>query len=117
MVRILFFLIIIFKNNLQSQFNKNLNNKNYEFSLSNDINEAQKLNFKIYPNPNSTYQINIIAPKANLNEIIILNIFGEIVFKKTTSLYQIQIPNLIGGLYIFKLKQGSKVGLRRLVIL
>ncbi len=76
----------------------------------------QRLQFKLYPNPLVGDYLNIISPRSEIKEIAVLNILGEVVFKITTPDNQIQLPNLIRGIFIVKLKQGNYMGLSRLVV-
>ena len=78
--------------------------------------ESQKLNFKLYPNPLKGKILNIISSRQEMKNIVILNILGEVVFKINTPENQIQLPNLIDGIYIVKIRQGNYMGLSRLVV-
>ena len=96
--------------------NQSINFKGSESSLvANDL--FQKFDFKLYPNPLVGNLLNFISPRSETKEIAILNILGKEVFKTITLNNQIQLPNLIGGIYIVKLKQGNYLGLSRLVVL
>ena len=100
-----------------SQYNENqyINSKGSGFSTSaKDL--FQKLDFKLYPNPIVGDLLNFISPRSETKEIAILNILGKEVFKSITLNDQIQLPNLIRGIYIVKLKQGNYLGLSRLVV-
>ena len=95
--------------------NENINFKGYELSLAAQ-DPFQKLDFKLYPNPLVGNLLNFNSPRFETKEIAILNILGKEVFKKITLNNQIQLPNLIRGIYIVKLKQGNYMGLSRLVV-
>ena len=75
-----------------------------------------KLDFKLHPNPFVGDLLNFISPRTETKEIAILNILGEEVFKAITLNNQIQLPSLIRGIYIVKLKQGNYLGLSRFVV-
>ena len=114
---ILIFLMVTTCTTVFTQYNENqsINLKGSEFSISaQDL--FQKLVFKLYPNPLVGDLLNFISPRSEIKEIAIFNILGKEVFKKITLNNQIQLPNLIRGIYIVKLKQGNYLGLSRLVV-
>ena len=76
----------------------------------------QRLQFELYPNPLVGDLLSFISPRSEIKEIAILNILGEEIYKTSTLNDQIQLPNLTRGIYIVKLKQANKMGLRRLVV-
>ena len=94
---------------------QSITHKGSEFSISAQA-MFQKLDFKLYPNPLVGNLLNFISQRSETKEIAVLNILGEEVFKTITLNNQIQLPNLIRGIYIVKLKQGNYLGLSRLVV-
>ena len=100
-----------------TQYNENqsINIKRSELSIAvEDL--FQKLDYKLYPNPLVGNSLNFISPRSEIKEIAILNILGKEVFKTITLNNQIQLPHLMRGIYIVKLKQGNYLGLSRLVV-
>ena len=114
---IFIFLIITFGPITSAQQSENQFIKFNDSGLKVSAQDAfQKLDFKLYPNPFVGDLLNFISLRSEIKEIAILNILGKEVFKVITLNNQIQLPSLIRGIYIVKLKQGNYTGLSRLVV-
>ena len=117
MLRVLFAILAFSINSLayaQQQDDESRVSNSSTFATKSET--FQRLQFKLYPNPLVGDYLNIISPRSEIKEIAVLNILGEVVFKITTPDNQIQLPNLIRGIFIVKLKQGNYMGLSRLVV-
>lgn len=117
MLRVLFAILVFSINSLayaQQQDDESRVSNSSTFATKSET--FQRLQFKLYPNPLVGDYLNIISPRSEIKEIAVLNILGEVVFKITTPDNQIQLPNLIRGIFIVKLKQGNYMGLSRLVV-
>tara|TARA_R110002051_G_scaffold234092_1_gene295677 strand:+ start:45353 stop:45673 length:321 start_codon:yes stop_codon:yes gene_type:complete len=72
--------------------------------------------FKLYPNP--TYNdIVYITTKDNASkDILVYDLFGEIVLKERTSYKELNIAILDAGVYIVQVTENSKTTSRKLVV-
>ena len=89
--------------------------QNAQGGVLNDL-SGEKLNFQLYPNPYTGGKLHIVSPPADIKNIMILNILGEVVFQTTTYENYVMPNNLNSGIFIVKIKQGGQQGLSRLVV-
>tara|TARA_B100001287_G_scaffold233405_1_gene204799 strand:+ start:214 stop:549 length:336 start_codon:yes stop_codon:yes gene_type:complete len=79
-------------------------------------NPPNKLNFQLFPNPYTGGKLYIASAPAEIKNIMIINILGEVIFQTSTYDSYIIPQNLRSGIYIVKIKQGAQQGLSRLVV-
>jgi hypothetical protein len=76
----------------------------------------EPLQFSIYPNPVKEGRIFIISASNSEMHLSIFNILGEKKLELRTKNKSIFLGTLGSGIYILKLEQDHKTGLKRLVI-
>lgn len=89
--------------------------QNAQGGFGNDI-STEKLNFQLYPNPYTGGKLHIVSQPTGVKNVVILNILGEVVFQITTYEDYVMPNNLVSGIYIVNIQQGSQQGLSRLVV-
>ncbi|MDA8762910.1 T9SS type A sorting domain-containing protein [Flavobacteriaceae bacterium] len=89
--------------------------QNAQGGFGNDI-STEKLNFQLYPNPYIGGKLHIVSQPTGVKNVVILNILGEVVFQITTYEDYVMPNNLVSGIYIVNIQQGSQQGLSRLVV-
>jgi hypothetical protein len=81
-------------------------------------NEYSKLNFDIYPNPANTTVFIQLQPSNNNIELVITNNLGQDIYKQSTTndTFKVDIQSLPNGIYLIKIYDGEKEGIRKLVV-
>ena len=105
MKKIYFILLMVFAFTLSGQETADSQTKNNEI-----------VGFKLYPNP--TYNdVVFITTKDNANkEILVYDLFGEIVLKESTNYKELNISKLDAGVYIVQVTENGKSTTRKLVV-
>lgn len=85
-------------------------------SKSLENNQQDKLEFSIFPNPVKNQTLYISSLSRAEKHIEIFNVLGEKKFESFTTNERIFLGELPPGIYIFRLEQEQKFGLKRLVI-
>ena len=78
--------------------------------------QQDDLQFSIFPNPIKNQTVYIQSSSNAEKHIEIFNVLGEKKFETFTTNESIFLGELPPGIYIFRLEQESKFGLKRLVI-
>ena len=81
------------------------------------INDIKGMSVNIYPNP-ANNNLNIISYKSEMNTVEIYNLNGQLVYNKVLSstTANLDVSNLVTGLYIINIKSDATTIKRKLVI-
>ncbi len=90
-----------------------LKNQNNNYFSNND---SQELIFSIYPTPLLNGRLEIKSNSSSLKHIQIYNILGEVVFETSTYVNKLELFSLDTGIYMFRLTQDDRSGIKRLVV-
>lgn len=94
----------------------------FAFSLSgqeniNDtIGGSEIEGFKLFPNPTHNDVVYITTKHNAVKDIIVYDLFGEIVLKQQTSYKELNVSKLDAGVYIVRVNEGTKTISRKLVV-
>ncbi|MGA9638231.1 SMP-30/gluconolactonase/LRE family protein [Flavobacterium sp.] len=86
------------------------------------VNDLDKVSFKMFPNPITNHEINVIVGDAKISEVLLYNNFGQKVdtcnFKRTNKAIQIKFnPSLKNNVYILSIKTSEGSIINEKVIL
>ncbi|WP_418262053.1 T9SS type A sorting domain-containing protein [Flavobacterium faecale] len=88
--------------------NRTTYNYNESIVLSTEIPEISESSLKIFPNP-ATSVLNLdFSVLDSVDKVIITDMTGKVVKQQQTSLSQINVENLVPGLYILEVSTGNK---------
>ena len=105
MKKIYFILLMVFAFTLSGQ--ENLENQ----GPNNEI-----VGFKLYPNPTFNDVVYITTKDNGVKDILVYDLFGEIVLKEITTYKELNISKLDAGVYIVQVTENSKTISRKLVV-
>jgi len=74
------------------------------------------LNFKLYPNPVLENRVYITTKNNAIKDIVIYNIFGEVVLKQRLITKELNITKLVSGIYLIQVTENKKSITRKLVV-
>ncbi len=77
---------------------------------------THKLPFEIFPNPLKNGLLTLKLQAAGTKTIFIYDLLGNLVYQVKTQEEQLDLGFLTTGIYIFKVQQDQKTGLKRLVV-
>lgn len=89
--------------------------KAVNFPMQNS-NVTQIADFKLYPNPVIENTVYITTKENKTKDIIVYNIFGEVVLKQRLTTKQLNISRLIPGMYLMQVTENKKTVTRKLVV-
>lgn len=72
--------------------------------------------FKLYPNPATNGVVYITTETNRSKEIIIYDVFGEIVLTDRINTKTLNISRLIAGVYVLQVNENNKTMTRKLVV-
>tara|TARA_R110000796_G_scaffold250788_4_gene380685 strand:- start:38516 stop:38809 length:294 start_codon:yes stop_codon:yes gene_type:complete len=72
--------------------------------------------FKLYPNPTFNDVVYITTKDNGTKDILVYDLFGEIVLKERTSYKELNISKLDAGVYIVQVTENNKTISRKLVV-
>jgi len=72
--------------------------------------------FKLYPNPTFDDVVYITTKNNAVKDILVYDLFGEIVLKQQSAYKELNVSNLDAGVYIVKVNEGTKSITRKLVV-
>ena len=75
---------------------------------------AESLSF--YPNPVSNGKIYLTSKTALDKEIVVFDVLGKKVYQTIVSSKEVNLSNLLPGVYIIKLREGEFTTTRKLII-
>ena len=84
--------------------------------LVNDSQKVQELSFKIYPNPATNDVVYITSSKTGIKDIVVYDVFGEIVLTDRISSKSLSISRLVAGVYVLQVTQDNETMTRKLVV-
>lgn len=82
--------------------------------ISQDSSEIQE--FKLFPNPVSQNTLYITTKDNAIKDIIVYNVFGEMVLKKQIKTTELDVSKLISGMYLMQVTENNKTITRKLVV-
>ena len=83
---------------------------------SNTTETSGKLEFEIFPTPLRNGRLEIKSESDLIKKIEIYNVLGEKVYETSTYLKVLELFNLQTGIYMLRLTQGDRSGIKRLVV-
>ena len=86
------------------------------YSQVNKSHEPTIEGLTIYPNPVNSGKIYITSKSSLDKKIEIFDVLGKKVLETTTSNKEVNVSNLISGIYIIKIKEGENSATRKLII-
>lgn len=72
--------------------------------------------FKLYPNPAYDDVVYVTTEKNARKQIIVYDVFGEVVLTERTSNTSLNISRLVPGVYVIQLTEDSNTITRKLVV-
>lgn len=72
--------------------------------------------FKLYPNPATNGVVYITTETNRSKEIIIYDVFGEIVLTDRINTKTLNISRLVAGVYVLQVNENNKTMTRKLVV-
>ncbi len=84
--------------------------------VDNKISQNEIVDFKLYPNPTYNDVVYIITADNGVKDILVYDLFGEIVLKESTSYKELNISKLDAGIYIVQVTENNKTISRKLVV-
>lgn len=82
-------------------------------SYSSSVKESS---FKLYPNPAITDVVYITTTENSIKNIVVYDVFGEIVLTDRISSNSLNISRLVAGIYVIQVTEGNKTMTRKLVV-
>ncbi len=87
-----------------------------EMDAGNSLSASSKSTFQLYPNPAVTGMVNIITATKGKKDIVIYDVFGEVVLRERISAKSLNISKLVAGVYVIQLTENKKTMTRKLVV-
>lgn len=75
-----------------------------------------KESFKLYPNPASNDVVFITTATNGIKDIVVYDVFGEIVLTDRISSKSLYISKLVAGVYVLQLTENNETMTRKLVV-
>lgn len=85
-------------------------------SLESIAPDTKESTFKLYPNPATNGVVYITTETNNGKEIVIYDVFGEIVLTDRIKTKTLNISRLVSGVYVLQLTENNKTMTRKLVV-
>lgn len=77
---------------------------------------AKESSFKLYPNPAINDMVYITTAKNGIKDIVVYDVFGEMVLKDKISSKSLNISRLVAGVYVLQVTEKNKTMTRKLVV-
>ncbi len=77
---------------------------------------AKELSLKIYPNPATNDIVYITTSKNGIKDIVVYDVFGEMVLTDRISSKSLNISRLVPGVYVLQVTEGNETMTRKLVV-
>lgn len=87
-----------------------------DFTSGYSTKSTEKSSFKLYPNPAVNGVVYITTTNNNNKEIMIYDVFGEIVLTNNITSNTLNISKLKSGVYMLQLTENNKTMTRKLVV-
>lgn len=75
-----------------------------------------KESFKLYPNPATSNVVYITTAKNGLKDIVVYDVFGEIVLTDKIIAKSLNISRLVAGVYVLQVTENNDTMTRKLVV-
>lgn len=98
----------LFSYSLHAQENKSI--------LASKTQEPTIEGLTIYPNPTNTGKIYITTKSSLDKKVEIFNVLGKRVLESVTTSKELNVSQLVAGVYIIKIKEGEATATRKLII-
>jgi hypothetical protein len=92
-----------------SSYGQDSANFNHSFSKKDS-------SFKLYPNPAINDVVYITTANNGVKDILIYDVFGEIVLTDRISSKSLNISRLVAGVYVLQVNENNKTMTRKLVV-
>jgi len=76
----------------------------------------EKSTFKLYPNPALDDVVYITTAENGLKDIVVYDVFGEVVLRDRLRSPALNISKLVSGVYVLQLTENNKTMTRKLVV-
>lgn len=87
-----------------------------DVASADSIKLPEKPSFKLYPNPAVNGVVYITTTNNSNKEIMIYDVFGEIVLTDRITSNTLNISRLVSGVYMLQVNEGNKTMTRKLVV-
>jgi len=77
---------------------------------------AKESSFKLYPNPVIDDVVYITTVRNRVKDIVIYDVFGEIVLTDRISSKSLNISRLVAGVYVLQVTEANETMTRKLVV-
>lgn len=104
---LLLFLLFSLATTAQENKDSSFNGKNQEQPLD---------NLNIYPNPVTTGKLYITSKSNNPKDIEIFDVLGKKIMQYNLTSKELNVSNLIPGVYIIKIKEGDQRATRKFIV-
>jgi hypothetical protein len=85
-------------------------------SLERTAPNSKESTFKLYPNPATNGVVYITTETNNNKEIVIYDVFGEIVLTDRIKTKALNISRLVAGVYVLQVTENNETMTRKLVV-
>lgn len=85
-------------------------------SALNNLATSEKSTFQLYPNPAVDEVVYITTATNGIKEIVIYDVFGEIVLIDRINSKTLNISKLVAGVYVLQVTEGKNSMTRKLVV-
>ncbi len=85
-------------------------------SLESVATDSKQSTFKLYPNPATNGVVYITTETNSSKEIVIYDVFGEIVLTDRIKTKTLNISRLVSGVYVLQVNENKKTMTRKLVV-
>ena len=75
-----------------------------------------KSSLKLYPNPATNDVVYITSEKNHIKDIVVYDVFGEMVLADRISSKSLDISRLVAGVYVLQVTEGYETMTRKLVV-
>ena len=72
--------------------------------------------FKLYPNPVHGGRVNIMTQDNALKQVVVYDVFGEVVLTDKISGSLLNVSRLVAGVYVLQVTENTKTITRKLVV-
>ncbi len=85
-------------------------------AVINPLNSKEKSSFQLYPNPAVDDVVYITTASNGMKNIVIYDVFGEVVLTDRISSKNLNISKLVAGVYVLQVTEGDDTMTRKLVV-
>lgn len=80
------------------------------------VKQETPASFKLYPNPAFNDVVYVTTQKKDLKDIVVYDVFGEVVLRDRITTNALNISRLVPGVYVLQLTQNETTMNRKLVV-